>query len=122
MISGGFAVAGLVDPALIGLGAATPMARVYAQLHAARAIPLTVVMLVVLAGRGRVPLARRGRAVAVEPLLVVAGIAQLADAAIGVGFGKPNMIVGGTVLATIHLASAVWVRRTVGTKSGSSGS
>jgi hypothetical protein len=114
VISGGFAVAGLVDPALIGLGAAPPMARVYAQLHAARAIPLTVVMLVVLAGRGR--------AVAVEPLLVVAGIAQLADAAIGVGFGKPNMIVGGTVLATIHLASAMWVRRTVGTKSGSSGS
>ena len=107
LIAGGFSVTALVDPVLVAGGADTPMARLYAGVYAARAVPLAVALLWALVRRSP----------ALVPFLVVAGLAQVGDAVVGVGFGKANMIVGGTLLAVIHLGSAA--RLHDGTKSGS---
>ncbi|MFI7665198.1 hypothetical protein [Nocardia sp. NPDC049526] len=93
-----FSVAALVDPALAISGSAdSPGVDLYAQAYAARAVPLGAALLFSLASR---------RKRALLPLLTVSGAVQLGDVAIGVRQGIPGMVVGGSVLALIHLATA----------------
>jgi hypothetical protein len=103
LISAGFAIAGLLDPAAISAGPVTALVRLYAGAYAVRAIPLTAVLLLLLV--------RRGPMVALVPLLVVAGLAQVGDAVIGIGLGQPGMLAGGSLLAAVHLLSAGWLHR-----------
>ncbi|WP_433192657.1 hypothetical protein ACQP1G_28615 [Nocardia sp. CA-107356] len=93
-----FSAAALVDPTLVITGGAdSPGVDLYAQAYAARAIPLGAALLFSLASRRK-----RG----LLPLLTVSGAVQLGDVAIGATQGIPGMLVGGTVLALIHLATA----------------
>ncbi|MTE13306.1 hypothetical protein [Nocardia aurantiaca] len=50
-----------------------------------------------------------GTRTGLAPILVVAGLAQLGDAAIGVGRRNWPMAVTCVGLATVHLLSAWWV-------------
>ncbi|GAA4635649.1 hypothetical protein GCM10023196_082010 [Actinoallomurus vinaceus] len=97
-------VIGLADPALLlPSGAdATNGVDLYARMYGARALPLSAVVLCLLASRSR-----RG----LVPVLVVAGLAQVADAAIGISLRNPGMVAGGTVLAAVHLVSAARLTR-----------
>jgi hypothetical protein len=116
LIAAGFSVAALLVPAaaLPGGVPASALAVLYAQAYAARAIPLGAVTLGLLAWRpprGLVPGPVVGGLLAA---LGVGGLAQLCDLLIGVAFGRLNMVLGGGLLAVIHLGSAGWlVRRTV---------
>ncbi|WP_433709978.1 hypothetical protein ACQP2U_26635 [Nocardia sp. CA-084685] len=93
-----FSIATLVDPTLAVSGSAdSPGMDLYAQAYAARAIPLGAALLFSLASR---------RKRALLPLLTVSGAVQLGDVAIGAAQGIPGMMVGGSVLALIHLATA----------------
>ncbi|WP_051182216.1 DUF4267 domain-containing protein [Nocardia vinacea] len=93
-----FSVAALVDPTLaITSSADSPGVDLYAQAYAARAIPLGAALLFSLTSR---------RKRALLPLLTVSGAVQLGDVAIGATQGVPGMMVGGSVLALIHLATA----------------
>ncbi|WP_330256586.1 hypothetical protein OG874_19700 [Nocardia sp. NBC_00565] len=93
-----FSAAALVDPALAITGSAdSPGVDLYAQAYAARAIPLGAALLSSLTSRRK-----RG----LLPLLTVSGAVQLGDVAIGATQGIPGMMVGGTALALIHLATA----------------
>lgn len=103
LASSAASVVGLVHPTFVLAGSAsTPLADVYTQAYAARALPLGAALVFVLLSRRRPGL---------RPLLVVSGLAQVADAAIGVRYGTPGMMVGGTLLAVVHLGSAAWLRR-----------
>ncbi|MCO6000311.1 hypothetical protein [Actinoallomurus rhizosphaericola] len=97
-------VIGLVDPAaLLPSGSAvTSSVDVYARLYGARALPLSAVVLYLL-----VTGTRRG----LIPVLMIAGLVQAADAAIGIASHAPGMVVGGTVAAAIHLVSAAFLAR-----------
>lgn len=101
------AVVGLVSPELAlpgSTGPTGPLVDVYAQAYAARALPLGAVLLYHLqAGRSSRSL---------TPLLLVAGMAQVADAAIGLSSANPGMAVGGTLLAALHLGLAAHLTRT----------
>ena len=102
IVAAGFAVAATIDPGLVLPGeAATDGARFYAQVYAARALPLTLVLLVALGARATP---------ALVPLLVLAGLVQAVDAALGLVWHRPSMIVGGGLLAVVHLASAYRLR------------
>jgi len=93
-----FSAVALVDPTLaITGGADSPCVDLYAQAYAARAIPLGAALLFSLTSRRK-----RG----LLPLLTVSGAVQLGDVAIGATQGIPGMMVGGTALALIHLATA----------------
>ncbi|MFX0576586.1 hypothetical protein [Nocardia nepalensis] len=93
-----FSAAALVDPTLVITGTAdSPGVDLYAQAYAARAIPLGAALLFSLTSR---------RKPGLLPLLTVSGAVQLGDVAIGASQGIPGMMVGGTVLALIHLATA----------------
>ncbi|MFE9320353.1 DUF4267 domain-containing protein [Nocardia sp. NPDC052278] len=93
-----FSVAALVDPSLAISGSAhSPGVDPYAQAYAARAIPLGAALLFSLVSRHKR---------ALLPLLTVSGAVQLGDVAIGATQGIPGMMVGGSVLALIHLATA----------------
>src|SRR2546429_1311385 len=89
LISAGFAVAGLVVPAAIADGAVTSLVRLYAGAYAVRAIPLAAVLIFLLARRASTP--------ALVPVLLVAGLAQLGDAVVGVAIGQPGMAGGGAL-------------------------
>ncbi|MCX4688940.1 hypothetical protein OG401_32380 [Kitasatospora purpeofusca] len=105
-VSMAFSAAGLLSPALALSGGAdpvTPLADLYAQLYAARALPLGAVLL------HQLLIGRTGRALA--PLLLVSGVVQVADAAIGASSHNPGMVVGGTVLAALHLGLAARLAR-----------
>jgi hypothetical protein len=106
IVAAGFAVAAWIDPAVVLPGnAATAGAQFYAEVYAARALPLTVVLLVVLAARSRGGLVT---------MLLLAGLIQAADMVIGVAWHRVGMIAGGGLLAAIHLASARWLWRRQG--------
>ncbi|MEV2219774.1 DUF4267 domain-containing protein [Nocardia vinacea] len=93
-----FSVAALVDPTLAITGSPdSPGVDLYAQAYAARAIPLGAALLFSLTSR---------RKRALLPLLTVSGAVQLGDVAIGATQGVPGMMVGGSVLALIHLVTA----------------
>ncbi|SRR6266536_97605 len=99
LAAAGASVVGLIRPAFVLAGsAATPLAEIYTQVYAARALPLGAALVVVLLSRRRAGL---------RMLLVVSGLAQVADAAIGVRYGAPGMVVGGTLLAAVHLGSVL---------------
>ncbi|WP_433733613.1 hypothetical protein ACQP0C_15620 [Nocardia sp. CA-129566] len=93
-----FSAVALIDPTLAVTGGADSAGvDMYAQAYAARAIPLGAALLFSLTSRHK-----RG----LLPLLTVSGAVQLGDVAIGATQGVPGMMVGGTVLALIHLATA----------------
>ena len=103
LASSAASVVGLVHPTFVLAGSAsTPLADIYTQAYAARALPLGAALVFVLLSRRRPGL---------RTLLVVSGLAQVADAAIGLRYGTPGMIAGGTTLAVVHLGSAWWLRR-----------
>ncbi|WP_168712637.1 hypothetical protein [Streptomyces sp. A0958] len=83
---------------------ATDGLRTYAELYAARALPLAAALAHVLRTEHR----------ALAPVLAVAGAAQLGDAYIGVERGITGMAAGGTLAAAVHLASAWWLTRRTG--------
>ena len=105
LVAGGFAVVAWIDPTLVlPGGTGYPGAEFAAEGYAARQLPLTAVLVFLLARPARMGLI---------PVLVLAGLVQLADVAIGVAWGKPNMVIGGGLLAAIHLITAVWLSRRV---------
>jgi len=93
-------VAGLIHPEL-ALPAGSPVTegvQLYAQAYAVRALPLGAALIHQLL----ISRTRRG----LVPLLLVSGVVQLGDAAIGLATHNPGMTVGATALAALHLASA----------------
>ncbi len=105
-VSMAFSAAGLLSPGLASSGGTdqvTPLADLYAQLYAARALPLGAVLLYQLL------VSRTGRGL--TPLLLVGGAVQVVDAAIGASSHNPGMAVGGTALAALHLGLAARLAR-----------
>ncbi len=103
LIAAGFSIAALLAPWMALSGSvATPLAALYAQVYAARAIPLGAVTLALLARRSWP---------ALGPVLLIAGLAQLGDALSGAANGVPRMVLGGGFLAVLHLGSAWWAGR-----------
>lgn len=101
LLSGAFSVAGALRPAL-GLPKGervTSGVSFYAGAYAARALPLSLVALVVLA---------QHRWSVLVPLLVVLGLAQVGDSALGARQRNAGMAIGAAAAAAIHLASAWW--------------
>ncbi|MFB7614495.1 hypothetical protein [Kitasatospora sp. NPDC056181] len=99
-------VIGLVSPELAlpgSAGPAGPLAELYAQGYAARALPLGAAVL------HQLLISRTGRGLG--PLLLVSGVVQVADAAIGVSVHNPGMAAGGTLLALLHLGLAARLAR-----------
>lgn len=102
ILSGVSSAAGAVRPAL-GLPkgeSVTPGVSFYARAYTIRALPLSAVALVVLAQHAWSELV---------PLLVVLGLAQVGDSALGVRRRNLGMAVGAGVGAAIHLISAGWI-------------
>ncbi|WP_406088077.1 hypothetical protein [Kitasatospora purpeofusca] len=108
-VSMAFSTAGLFSPGLAlsgGTDPVTPLADLYAQLYAARALPLGAVLLYQLL------ISRTGRGLIL--LLLVSGAVQVVDAVIGASAHNPGMAVGGTVLAALHLGLAARLARSAG--------
>ncbi|MBO8192884.1 hypothetical protein ITI46_14580 [Streptomyces oryzae] len=102
LISGAASVVGLARPAL-ALTAGEPLNSgvvLYARLYAARAVPLSAAVLILLAA---------GSWGSLGPVLIVAGLAQLADAAIGAARRNTGMLISASGLTVVHLASAQWL-------------
>jgi len=96
------AVIGVARPTLIpGPGTeATIGLDTYARLYAVRAVPLAAALgWMLFRGHGR----------GLAPVLAVAGIAQLGDAAIGVDRKITGMAAAGSVGALVHLTSLWWL-------------
>jgi hypothetical protein len=103
LISAGFGVVALLNPALILPGADISAAvEISSWAYAVRAIPLGVALLILLTTQGN-----RG----LVPVLVVSGVAQIGDAVIGAIHGIPNMLFGGSTLAILELGTAAWLLR-----------
>lgn len=107
-----FAMIGLLDPVLLLPAHAHPSdgARYYGEFYAARALPLGIALAIVLL-RTRPDSRNQGM---LGVLLLVAGFAQIGDAAIGGAWGTTSLY-GGIFAAFIHLGSvvilALWHRR-----------
>ncbi|MER8182219.1 hypothetical protein [Kitasatospora sp. NPDC094015] len=86
----------VASPALL-LPDAGAGADFYAEAYAARQLPLSAAILLLVA-TGR----RRG----LLPLLAVSAVAQLGDALLGITHGNPGMTIGATVGTALHLAGA----------------
>jgi hypothetical protein len=98
LAAGGFAIQALVDPKQPAPFIATSSgAEFYSEFYAARALPLTVVLLVMLVA------ATRGWLV---PVLVVAGLVQVCDVIIGISWSQGGIAVGAGIAAVIHLFTA----------------
>ncbi|WP_146250983.1 hypothetical protein [Nocardia tenerifensis] len=99
--STGFGVVGLVRPsALIAGEQPTPGMSLYAYFYGVRAIPLGVMTVVALAvGDQRVSVAA----------LIVSGVVQAADSALGVRRRVAGMALSAGILAIVHLLSAAWL-------------
>jgi hypothetical protein len=103
LISAGFGLVAMLDPALVLPGTdASAAVEIYAWAYGMRAVPLGAAVLILLTTQGK-----RG----LIPVLLISGIAQLADAVIGARHGIPGMLAGGSALAAIHLGSAAWLAR-----------
>ncbi|RDI63777.1 hypothetical protein [Nocardia pseudobrasiliensis] len=101
LVSGVSSILGMTRPALLTHeGAVTSGTMFFAWAYGARALPLSVVMLVMLAANIRQGLV---------PILVIAGLAQIGDAAIGAVRGNRPMVISCLVLTAIHLPSAWWL-------------
>ncbi|MCU7827043.1 hypothetical protein [Kitasatospora sp. DSM 101779] len=104
LVSAGSSVAGVVRPGL-GLPAGEPVTvgtHVYARAYSARAVPLGVATAVVMAA---------GTAAVAWPMLLVSGLAQVGDSAIGFRLRNLGMGFGAGAFAVLHLVSAWWVAR-----------
>lgn len=101
LVSGGASVLGAARPGLMLASGetVTPGADFYARVYAVRALPLSLAVIAALLT------APDDAAVA---LLIVAGIVQAGDAALGIMRRVPGMAIGAGVLTIIHLASAYW--------------
>ncbi|WP_136709464.1 hypothetical protein [Agromyces sp. H66] len=102
LVASGFGVVGVLDPATVlpGINGGDAVA-IFAGLYAVRALPIGVAVVVLLWRRSPGPV----------PMLLVAGAAQVGDSVIGIAYAVPGMMVGGAVLAAIHLVSAGWLLR-----------
>lgn len=102
LISGVSSVVGMARPAMaVPDGAQINTGTLFfAYAYGARAVPLSIVMLILLAVGARSGLA---------PILVVAGLAQIGDAVIGAGRRNWPMAATCVGLAAVHLLSAWWV-------------
>jgi hypothetical protein len=102
LVSGISSVLGPARPALaLTAGESVDSGVVlYARAYAARAAPLSAVVLVLLAA---------GSWGSLGPVLVVGGLAQLGDAAIGAARRNTGMLIGAGGLAVVHLVSARWL-------------
>ncbi|WP_157777402.1 hypothetical protein [Nocardia terpenica] len=100
LVSGGFAIAAALRPAMLAHGPATPAASLYAWTYAARAIPLTIAV-VILPILGDWP--------GLVAILLVSGAVQAADVAIGAAQRNWGMTAGAAVAAAVHLGSAWWL-------------
>ncbi|WP_433237514.1 hypothetical protein ACQPYK_29045 [Streptosporangium sp. CA-135522] len=98
----GSSVAGVARPAL-GLRppeAVTSAVHLYTRAYAARAVPLGLMTAFVLVG---------GPADAAVPLLLVSGLAQVGDSALGVARRNMGMALGAAAFALVHLlTAALW--------------
>lgn len=93
-----FAVVGLQRPSYVLPGHETgPLAAFWAQAAAARSVPLACVLLAEL---------RRKRSRSLPGLLLVAGLVQAADAALGVRQRNAGMTLAPAGLAALHLLTA----------------
>ncbi|TVT39784.1 hypothetical protein FNH05_23750 [Amycolatopsis rhizosphaerae] len=96
------AVAGLIKPELALPGASgNALSTFYTQAYVARAVPLGLGVLWLLATRHR----------ALKPALVLAGVVQAGDSAIGLVHHNPGMTAGAAAAAVLHLGSAWWLAR-----------
>ena len=102
VISGVSCLIGLARPrlALADGEALTSAATFFLGAYAARALPLSVVTVAVLVG---------GNEAAELPVLVVAGLAQIGDAMVGVRQRNTPMAITCVVLAAVHLGTAAWL-------------
>ncbi|MEV8633340.1 hypothetical protein AB0395_16935 [Streptosporangium sp. NPDC051023] len=98
----GSSVAGVFRPAL-GLRPTeevTTGVHLYTRAYAARAVPLGLVTAFVLIW---------GPSAALAPLLVVSGVAQVGDSALGFMRGNLGMALGAGAFAVVHLlTAALW--------------
>ncbi|MFF0453101.1 hypothetical protein [Nocardia africana] len=78
----------------------TSAATFFLGAYAARALPLSVVTVAVLVA---------GSAAAALPVLVVAGLAQIGDAIVGVHQRNTPMAITCVGLAAVHSATAAWL-------------
>lgn len=104
LISAGAGIAGALRPGIV-LAHTEPVTAgtdMYAQAYAARAVPLGLATAVVLLADARA---------AAWPMLVVAGLAQVGDSAIGARRRNLGMTLGAGMCAVLHLASAWWLVR-----------
>lgn len=102
LVSGVSSVIGMLRPAMAvpGGGAVTPGTTFFAYAYGARALPLSLVVLALLAVGTRTGLA---------PILIVAGLAQIGDGLIGATRRNWPMLATCAALAAVHLGSAWWV-------------
>lgn len=98
LLSGVAAVLARRNPAWLVSGRVTPMVTFYVETYLARQLPISAVLLSLLATRGTTGL---------RPVLLVAALAQAGDAAVGARHARPGMILGSTAGAIIHLGAAV---------------
>ncbi|MFH9348139.1 hypothetical protein [Kitasatospora sp. NPDC017646] len=105
LVSAGSSVAGVLRPGL-ALPTGVPLntgTDLYARAYAVRAVPLGLAAaLLLLTG------APHGAA---WPMLLVAGLAQVGDSAIGARYRNRGMTYGAGACAVLHLATAVWIAR-----------
>ena len=98
-----FAVVGAARPGYVAPDEpVTPLAAFWSRAAAARTLPLSAAVLVELARR---------RSRTRVPLLVVAGLAQVGDTALGVARRNPGMALGSAGTAALHLATALGEQR-----------
>ncbi|PJN29929.1 hypothetical protein [Kitasatospora sp. CB02891] len=104
LLSAGSGVVGAIRPGLV-LAANEPITagtHLYARAYAARAVPLGVLTALVVTV---------GPCAAAWPVLLVAGLAQVGDTAIGVRRRNVGMTIGAGTTAVLHLATAWWLGR-----------
>ena len=101
VITAAAAVLATANPAMFAPGQAAPLADFYAQAYLVRAIPISGVLLGLLATK------RPG----LQPVLLLAGLAQVGDVVVGALHAQPVMIAGATFGAVVHLGSAWFLRR-----------
>jgi len=101
VITAAFAVLATASPTQFVPGEAAPLVDFYVQAYLVRALPISAVLVGVLATK------RPG----LQPVLLVAGLAQVGDVIVGALHAQPVMVAGATLGAVIHLGSAWLLRR-----------
>lgn len=96
-VTGGYGIVAIAKPQLLGGGdGPTPQGRYFAQMYAARTIPLAAMTISAL---------RSGRPELIRPALRTAAAAQLGDALIGARHRQPGQVVGPLALAALYVAT-----------------